>query len=108
LAFVADIIVTFVTSALAPGNGLELAWDLMIEANAGPSCSRLTRLATEVLALKKAVQPALICDWAAELGDAAGAEAVAAEPAADVVLVLPQAATAAPHAHTRRIWDSVL
>ena len=40
------------------------ACDLMIVANFWPSCSRATRLATGVFALKNVVQLAAICDAA--------------------------------------------
>jgi X-X-X-Leu-X-X-Gly heptad repeat protein len=96
----------------------ELAWDVMIAANSCPSCSRLIRLAMGVLGLKKAVQLAAMIDWVEELADAAGELADAAGELADaagedvfgaeLVLLLPQAATPAPRTHARKIPHSAL
>jgi len=89
----------------------ELAWDVMIAANSCPSCSRLIGLAMGVLGLKKAVQLAAMIDWVEELADAAGELADAAGEdvfGAELVLLLPQAATPAPRTHARKILDSAL
>src|ERR1700733_1743668 len=59
-AWVVDMTVTFVTWALAAAARPPPAWAWMIEANSEPSCSRLTRCATGVFGLKKAVQFAAI------------------------------------------------
>src|ERR1700689_5331574 len=94
---------TLVTFADASEARLEPAWALMIEANCDPSCSRLTRLATGVLASKKAVQFAVTSwlaappadDVAVADGVAAGVDAFGAE--------LPHAATPTPSAQASRI-----
>jgi hypothetical protein len=86
---------------------VELAWDLMTEANSCPSCSRLILLAAGVFGLKNAIQLALICDTALVVEDAAGADVFgAAVFDAELVPLLPQAATPAHSAHASRIPDS--
>jgi hypothetical protein len=86
----------------------------MIEENCCPSCSRLTRLATEVFALKNAVQLAAMALLAAEPPVAAGADDDGADELADALpadappLLLPQAVTPAPTTHARRITDDLL
>src|SRR5450631_3022689 len=107
--------VTLVTFAVAWDASPEPAWPLMTEANTCPFCTRLIRLVTGVLALKKAVQFAAI-SWAATPPAGAaddGAELAGAAELDDglaaglllplLVLLLLQAARAKPAAHTRRI-----
>jgi hypothetical protein len=113
LAWAGDSTVTALTLEVAEEASDEDAWDLMMEANAEPFCSRLIRLATGVLGLKNATQLALI--WAtaagllpegalaaADVGGAAPAEVVAGalapalalEPDDEPLPLLLQAATA--------------
>jgi hypothetical protein len=121
LACVADSTVTFVTLAVAEDARVELAWALMVEAKADPSCSRLIRWVMGVLALKNAAQLAAI-SFAAELpaaadgdaeaadGDAemAGADELGDELGAELVPLLPQATRPAPIAQARASWESSL
>jgi hypothetical protein len=110
LAWVADSTVTAFTLEVAEEASADEAWALMMEAKAEPFCSRLTRLATGVLGLKKATQLALIWDAAEPPPDDAegaadeGAAELAAELAGPLALadglepddeppLLPQAAT---------------
>ena len=67
------IIVTLETCAVASAARPEPAWDLMIEENVDPSCSRLTRFATGVFALKKASQLVVISFWSAAVAEPAAA-----------------------------------
>lgn len=124
LACVADTSFTFVTFADACDARPEPAWELMIEANCDPSCSRLTRLGTGVFASKKAVQfvataslaaaPAAAAVEADGEGDAAeadGAGVLAGEAGLPAVLLgplLPQAARPAPSAQASRTGASNL
>jgi len=92
---VADSTVTPVTLEVAEEASGDEAWALMIEAKVEPFCSRLTRLATGVLGLKKATQLALIWDAAEPPAepppdDAEGAAELAAE------LAMPLAPLLAP------------
>jgi hypothetical protein len=111
LACEGDSTVTALTLDVAEEASDEEAWDWMIEANVEPFWSRLTRLDTGVLGLKKASQLALI--WAvaveplplekevvgaaeADVGAAevaAGALALALAPDDELPLPLLQAAT---------------
>src|ERR1700741_4328623 len=60
VACVAEFTVTFLTLAVARAARLEPDWLLMTEANCAPFCRSATRLLSEVLALKKASQIAVI------------------------------------------------
>ena len=90
----------------------------MTEVNAGPSCSSLTRCATDVFGLKKAVQLAAIAfssaDTADEAEDVEEADAVAdavadgEDAAGGELLLLLQAATPRQAAHASRIQETNL
>src|SRR5258708_30834943 len=105
--------VTLVTLAVAEAARREPAWDLMMDWNACPSWSRLTRLATGVFALKNVAQFAAIVDAAPELlaglAEEAGADEDGAElglelaPELELLLLLEQAAKPAASAPTSRI-----
>jgi hypothetical protein len=117
------ILLTDLTFAVKPAASGECCCAVMIAANWEPSCSRLTRLATEVLLLKKvsqlvvmaAVEPAGAADAElVEAGDVvagAGEEAVGDDGGVELEplgLLFPQAAAAAvsatsAHAPTRRM-----
>lgn len=107
------ITVTFATFAVAVAARPEPAWDLMIEANVDPSCSRLTRFATGVFALKKASQFAVICCSSADVevepedadGLAAGADDAGVLGLGAELLLLLQAARARPAMHVSRIEE---
>gem|GEM_PF-142266 len=113
--------VTFVTLAVAEAARPEPAWDLITDANVGPSWSRLIRWATGVFALKNAAQFFAIVAVAPELAaevDGLAAEAEADEDGAELglelapepeLLLLPeQAAMPAPSAHTSRVcWRTL-
>jgi hypothetical protein len=104
------------TLAVNPVASGEFCWALMIEANWEPSCSRVTRLAEEVLMLKKVSQlvviaavapagadPVLVAAGLVAAGEVAGAEEadVADEAGVEVEplgLLLPQAAAVAASA----------
>jgi hypothetical protein len=109
--------VTFVTWALAAAARPPPAWALMIEANCEPSCSRLTRFATGVFGLKKAVQFAAIVFWSPatavdeedEDADGAAAADVGGELGVELLLpLLPQAAIPPPTAQASRIEETNL
>ena len=96
----------------------EPAWDLMMDWNVCPSWSRLTRLATGVLALKNVAQFAAIVDAAPELlaglAEEAGVDEDGAElglelaPELELLLLLEQAARPAASAPTSRIcWRTL-
>jgi len=107
------ITVTLVTCAVACEARPEPAWDLMIEEKSDPSCSRPTRVATGVFALKKAAQLAAITfaspvaadgvDGAADAAGAAGDEGDAAGVV--LLLLLPHAARPRPAMHASRIEE---
>jgi hypothetical protein len=104
------IIVTLLTCADASDARLDLACELMTDANCDPSWSRLTRLETAVFGLKKAVQFVVMSFWSAEMADVPDvlevAEAVAdGDAAGGELLLLPQAAKATLAAHTSRIIE---
>jgi hypothetical protein len=85
----------------------------MIEENIDPSCSRLTRLATGVFALKKASQLVVIsfssAPLAAEPDEVAGALAAGDDDddagGVEVVLLLLHAARPRPAMHISRIEE---
>lgn len=104
------ITVTFVTCAEAEDARLDPAWDLMMDANVDPSCSRATRRVTGVFALKNATQFAAITFWSAEMADeveeADGVTAAEDGDALGAELLVPlllQAATPNAAAHGSRI-----
>lgn len=109
------IIVTLETCAVASAARPEPAWDLMIEENVDPSCSRLTRFATGVFALKKASQLVVISFWSAAVADepddvdglAAGVEDDDAG-GVELLLLLPHAARLRPTMHASRIEENNL
>jgi hypothetical protein len=104
VAWDGEVTVTFVTSALASDARVDEAWAWMTEANADPFCSRLTRFATGVFGLKKAVQFAAIVLSVEEPEDvevADGAELV-------LLLLLPHAARPAPMAQASRMQETNL
>ena len=72
MACVGEVTVTLVTFADAAAARPPPACDLMMVAKSWPSCSRLIRFATGVLASKKAVQLAAMALAAAELAAGAG------------------------------------
>ena len=85
----------------------------MTEVNAGPSCSSLTRCATDVFGLKKAVQLAVIAfssaDTADEAEDVEDADGVTdGDDAGGELLLLLQAATPRQAAHASRIQETSL
>jgi hypothetical protein len=113
------VTVTFVTCAVASDARLDPAWDLMIEEKVDPSCSRLTRFATGVFALKKASQFAAISFWSAETADepedvedadgaAAGDDADGLAAGVELLLLLPHAARPRPTMHASRIEEITL
>jgi MFS family permease len=85
----------------------------MIEENVDPSCSRLTRFATGVFALKKASQLVVICCWSAavdEEPDVEDADGLAAGDDVDdaggfELLLLLHAARPRPTMHASRIEE---
>ncbi len=104
------ITVTLVTCAVACEARPEPAWDLMIEEKSDPSCSRPTRVATGVFALKKAAQLAAITFASPEAADEADAAGLAAGDDGDaagvvLLLLLPHAARPRPAMHASRIEE---
>lgn len=110
---------TLTTLAEAEAARPDPACLLMMDANCEPSCSRLTRLATDVLFEKNAVQFAVIAAFAAasdeddvvELGVAAGVVAagvVAGGVEAGGLLLPPQAVTTAASAQAPSIAEVCL
>ncbi|HEY2126591.1 MAG TPA: hypothetical protein VGH77_05335 [Streptosporangiaceae bacterium] len=85
------------------------AWDLMMDAKAAPFCSRATRCATGVFALKNFSQLVVMLAAADPLADAlaevagadvAGVDALGDELALELLLLLPQAAMPTPSTPT--------
>ena len=106
---------TLVTVAVAWDARLLPAWALMTEANACPSCSRLTRCATGVFGLKKASQfVVIVCSASVaeepDEVDVAAAGDDGAEAGVELVVLLPllHAARPPPMAATRRIQETNL
>ena len=113
LACLDEVMTTLLTFALAVAARPDPACALMTDANVDPFCSRATRCATGVLALKNFSQLAVIVaaaePLAAALADVAGADVAGADvpdELAPELLLLPQAAMPTPSTPTStRSWS---